>query len=117
MKLDYKASVAVIESPEKNGSSIGKATRNHSLTTIENSKAEEENSCDRSKTFKVMTGIFENRSEIVGKNLAKSPEANSWFRSIFYDKPMTKGVWKLKLENTSDKEFEAVLASWKDAVK
>ncbi len=59
--------------------------------------------------------LFNEKGEIVGKNLTKTPEANLWFRSIFYDKPTTKTTWKLKLENTSDKEFEAVIAAWKNA--
>lgn len=61
--------------------------------------------------------LFNEKGEIVGKNLAKTPEASGWFRSIYYDQPTTSGTWKLKLENTSDKEFEAVIATWKDAVK
>ena len=35
MKYDYKAQVAVIESPERNGSSEGRATINHSFSSIE----------------------------------------------------------------------------------
>jgi hypothetical protein len=50
MKLDYKASVAVIESPERNGSSIGKASINSNYTMTETTKAEEENSCDKGKS-------------------------------------------------------------------
>jgi len=61
--------------------------------------------------------LFNEKGEIVGKNLAKTPEASVWFRSIFYDKPTTKATWKLKLENTSDKEFEAVIVTWSNAVK
>jgi hypothetical protein len=52
---------------------------------------------------------------MVGKNLTKTPEASGWFRSIFVEKDVTKGTWKLKLENTSDKEFEAVIAAWDNA--
>lgn len=61
--------------------------------------------------------LLDEKGIVIGKNLAKTPEASGWFRSIFYDKPTTKATWKLKLENTSDKELEAVLATWKDAVK
>lgn len=61
--------------------------------------------------------LFDEKGAIVGKNLAKTPEANVWFRLIFYDKPTTKTTWKLKLENTSDKEFKAILATWKNAVR
>ncbi len=61
--------------------------------------------------------LFDEKGVIVGKNLAKTREANVWFRSIFFDKPTVKATWKLKLENTSDKEFEAILATWKDALR
>jgi pimeloyl-ACP methyl ester carboxylesterase len=61
--------------------------------------------------------LLNDKGEMVGKNLTKTPEAAGWFRSIFYDQPVMRGTWKLKLENTSDKELEAVLATWKNAVK
>lgn len=61
--------------------------------------------------------LFNDKGVIVGKNLTKTPEANAWFRSIFVDKNITGGTWKLKLENTSDRELEVILASWKDAIK
>lgn len=61
--------------------------------------------------------LYNDKGEIVGKNLTKTPEANAWFRSIFVDKNVTGGTWKLKLENTSDRELEAILAAWKNAVK
>lgn len=63
MKYDYKASVAVLESPERNGSSIGRASISHSFSSIEKNSAEEQNSCDRGKTWKTMTGEFTSRSE------------------------------------------------------
>lgn len=61
--------------------------------------------------------LFDDKGAIVGKNLTKTPEASAWFRSIYVDKNVTSGTWKLKLENTSDRELEAILATWKDAVK
>jgi pimeloyl-ACP methyl ester carboxylesterase len=61
--------------------------------------------------------LFNDKSVTVGKNLAKTPEASGWFRSIFVEKDVTKGTWKLKLENTSDKEFEVVIAAWDNAGK
>ncbi|MEQ1923966.1 MAG: hypothetical protein ABL952_15780, partial [Pyrinomonadaceae bacterium] len=66
MKLDYKATVAVVESPERNGSSIGKASINSNYTMTETTKAEEENSCDKGKTFKLMTGSFVSQTGISG---------------------------------------------------
>src|SRR5882762_10419008 len=35
MEYNYKATVAVIEAPEKNGSSLGRASINHSMSSIE----------------------------------------------------------------------------------
>jgi pimeloyl-ACP methyl ester carboxylesterase len=61
--------------------------------------------------------LFNDKGAIVGKNLTKTPESNAWFRSIYVDKKTTSGVWKMKLENTSDRELEAIVAAWKDAVK
>jgi len=66
MKLDYKASVTVVESPERNGSSAGKASISSNYTMTERTKAEEENSCDKGKSFKQMTGNFTNQSQISG---------------------------------------------------
>ncbi|MGC2238934.1 MAG: hypothetical protein WA584_22455 [Pyrinomonadaceae bacterium] len=65
----------------------------------------------------VSATLFNDKGVIVGKNLAKTPEANVWFRSIFVNNAVSAGTWKLKLENTSDKEFEAVVAAWDNAGK
>jgi pimeloyl-ACP methyl ester carboxylesterase len=61
--------------------------------------------------------LFNDKNVIVGKNLTKTPEANAWFRSIFVNKNVAPGTWKLKLENAADRELEVIVASWKDAVK
>ena len=63
----------------------------------------------------VSVTLFNDRGVIVGKNLTKTPEANSWFRSIFVDKGITAGTWKLKLENTADLEAEIILTAWDNA--
>src|SRR5215203_1732597 len=47
MRLNYKASVAVLEAPEKNGSNTGKARIEHKFSSVEKTIAREENSCDR----------------------------------------------------------------------
>jgi pimeloyl-ACP methyl ester carboxylesterase len=65
----------------------------------------------------VSATLYDDKGAIVGKNLTKTPAANGWFRSIFIDKPVTKSIWKLKLENTSTQEFEAIIAGWKNAVR
>ena len=61
--------------------------------------------------------LFNEKGEIVGKNLAKTPEANAWFRSIYVDNNVADGTWKLKIENASERKLEAVIATWKNAVK
>ena len=65
----------------------------------------------------VSATLYDDKGALVGKNLAKTPEANAWFRSIYVDRGVTAGTWKLKLENTSDRELEAIVATWKNAVK
>jgi pimeloyl-ACP methyl ester carboxylesterase len=56
--------------------------------------------------------LLNETNTVVGKNLSKTAEAAQWFRSIFYDKPTTVATWRLKLENTSDRESEVVLTTW-----
>ena len=63
MKYDYKASVSVVEAPEKNGSSLGKATINHNFSSVEKVSAVEKNSCDRGKTWKDMRGESISKTE------------------------------------------------------
>lgn len=47
MKYDYTAQVAVVEAPEKNGSSLGKARINHSFSSIEKITERQRRRCDR----------------------------------------------------------------------
>jgi len=63
----YKASVAVVESPEKNGSNVGKASIEHKFVSTDKTTAEEKNSCDRGKTWKTMRGEFESKTETRGQ--------------------------------------------------
>ena len=56
MKYDYGATVALIEAPERNGSNVARARVKHTMTSKETVAARERNSCDRGKTWKVMTG-------------------------------------------------------------
>lgn len=65
----------------------------------------------------VSATLVDDKGVVVGKNVTKTPEAAAWFRSIFFNKPTTAGTWKLQLENTSDRELEAILSTWKNAVK
>ena len=67
MIYDYKASVAVVEAPEKNGSNIGKATITHDFSSTEKITAVEKNSCDRGKTWKDMRGESLSKTLTVGR--------------------------------------------------
>lgn len=73
MKYDYNARVAVVESPEKNGSSAGKATITHDFSSIETVEAVEKNSCDRGKTWKDMRG---NSTSVTATNGNEKTDAN-----------------------------------------
>lgn len=70
MNYNYKAQVAVIEAPEKNGSSVGRATINHSMTSSEIVEAKERNSCDRGKTWQEMSGTSTSKTETSGAETA-----------------------------------------------
>lgn len=74
MNYNYKATVAVVESPERNGSSIGKASINHSFTSNETIVGKESNSCDRGKTWREMSGTSTSKTET--KGAAGGVEAN-----------------------------------------
>ena len=67
LKYRYQASVAVLESPEGNGSNIGKASIEHTFMSSEKTTAEEKNSCDRGKSWKSMRGEFESKTETRGQ--------------------------------------------------
>jgi hypothetical protein len=56
--------------------------------------------------------LFNDKGAVAGKNSAGTPAAGAWFRSIFHDRPVNAGRWKLLLENTSDREMEAMVAAW-----
>ncbi|HKX84758.1 MAG TPA: alpha/beta hydrolase [Pyrinomonadaceae bacterium] len=67
MNYSYSAQVAVVETPEMNGSSIGKATINMSSFSKEKVDAVEKNSCDRGKTWRDMRGTSTSNSETTGQ--------------------------------------------------
>lgn len=64
MKHDYKATVGVVEAPEKNGLSTGKASITSAFMSKETGIAVEKNSCDRGKTWQDMTGTFTTETHI-----------------------------------------------------
>lgn len=66
MSYDYNARIAVIESPEKNGSSLGKASIVHAFYSNETVVAKEKNSCDRGKSWREMTGTSRSKTETSG---------------------------------------------------
>lgn len=74
MRYDYRATVSVVEAPERNGSSTGRASVRHSFTSNETVTARERNSCDRGKTWQVMTGTSTSKTETSGS--ASGLEAN-----------------------------------------
>jgi pimeloyl-ACP methyl ester carboxylesterase len=74
MSYNYRATVAVAEAPEKNGSSVGRANINHTFTSGETVVAKEKNSCDRGKTWQVMSGTSTSKTETQGS--ASGVEAN-----------------------------------------
>ena len=65
----------------------------------------------------VSASLLNANQTLVGKNLAGSAESRGWFRSIFVDQPVAPSTWKLKLENTSDREREVYIVVWVDASK
>lgn len=67
MKYDYKATVGVIESPEKNGQSVGTASITHNFSSKITTVSVEKNSCDRGKTWQDMTGTFVTETKISGQ--------------------------------------------------
>jgi len=74
MNYNYRATVAVVESPERNGNSSARARINHTFSSIEKVSAKEKNSCDRGKTWQVMTGDSVSKTETTGT--ASGLEAN-----------------------------------------
>jgi len=72
MSYTYNANVAVVEAPERNGSSIGMATISHSMTSKERVDAVEKNSCDRGKTWRDMRGVSSSETSTNGQATGES---------------------------------------------
>lgn len=66
---------------------------------------------------KVSVTLVDGNGVAVGRNLADSPEGRGIFRSIFVDKPVNAGTWKLRIENTGEQEMEIVLTTWANAIR
>jgi len=65
----------------------------------------------------VSATLIDDKGNIIGKNASRSLEANAWFRSIYVDQTVKAGLWKLRLENSSSRAQEAVIATWRNASK
>jgi hypothetical protein len=65
---------------------------------------------------KVSATLADDKGSVQGKNLAGSPESRGFFRTIFVERGVTAGTWKLRVENTGTLEAVAVIAAWSDAV-
>jgi hypothetical protein len=59
--------------------------------------------------------LLDDKGAAVVKNLSTSAEARGIFRSIFVNKPVTNGAWKVRVENTGAMELEIVLTTWSNA--
>ena len=66
---------------------------------------------------KVSATLTDEKGVIRGRNLADSAEAKALFRTIFIEKNVSGGTWKLKLENSGPFEATTVIAAWNDAVR
>jgi hypothetical protein len=49
----------------------------------------------------VSVSLNNDKGVIVSKNSADSPLVNSMFRMVLTNKPVTKSLWKIRIENTS----------------
>lgn len=65
----------------------------------------------------VSATLLDDKGTVVGKNLTKTRDAGATFRSIVFDKPVTAGIWKLRLENTAAQPREVVIATWQNTAK
>lgn len=63
---EYEANIIVSESPQKDGSTIAKASLDSIMTGTEITGSKEKISCDRGKTWKTATGNFRSESKIYG---------------------------------------------------
>jgi pimeloyl-ACP methyl ester carboxylesterase len=66
MSYNYTANVSVVESAENNGSSEGRAAISHRFTSTETVRAVENNSCDRGKTWREMSGTSTSQTQTTG---------------------------------------------------
>ena len=56
--------------------------------------------------------LVNDKGVVESKSTQDSPTARMMFRSLFTQNPVTKGIWKLKMGNTSDAEQVFLGFSW-----
>jgi hypothetical protein len=62
----------------------------------------------------VSATLINDKGAEVGRNPGGTPESRSFFRTIFFDKPVAGGTWKLRLQNTGTLDSAAIVAAWSD---
>jgi pimeloyl-ACP methyl ester carboxylesterase len=67
LNYNYKALVAVAESPYGDGSNVATATVNHKMSSKETAVSKESNSCDRGKSWQTMSGTFTTEQVTTGQ--------------------------------------------------
>lgn len=60
----------------------------------------------------VSVSLIDPAGKVAAENPANSPLSFAVFRTLFYKKAVVKGVWKLKIENSSDLEQMLLAFSW-----
>ena len=60
----------------------------------------------------VSATLVDDQGAPAGANLSGKPEASQLFRSLFVDRPVSKGSWTLELRNEAQVEREVVLSTW-----
>lgn len=65
----------------------------------------------------VSVTLIDENGNVLGRNEAGTPASRGWFRSIFFDKPTTDTIWKLRIENTGKNECRFVATTWSNAVR
>ena len=65
----------------------------------------------------VTVSLIDDKAKVVGQNKAGTPESRVWFRSIFVDRSITTGTWKIRVETASKQPLAAVFTSRFDILK
>jgi hypothetical protein len=63
----------------------------------------------------VSATLIDAAGAVAGQSPANMKDANAAFRSIFVERPVVAGTWKLKVENTGTLESFVAIAAWADA--